>query len=91
MLELLLHPDPTKSPRVMHSVAATKQLFAQSQGSHQTELPNGNQLLSAGLSLAVREVSSPESGDKLLWQSRFEHDDLAHSYRAYRSPWNATT
>ena len=38
----------------------------------------------------VREFGPPEHGSPLLWEGRFGHDDVAQSYRAYKSPWHAT-
>lgn len=90
LLHLQLPPDPTEIPQVLRSVAADDKLFAKSQGSFQAELVNGNQVLSYGPSPVVREFGAPAQGSKLLWEGRFGHDDLAQSYRAYKSPWHAT-
>ena len=90
LLYLKLPPDPTEVPQILHTVDPGESLFAKSQGNFQVGLSNGNQILSYGPSPVVREFGPPQEGSQLLWEGRFGHDDLAQSYRAYKSTWHAT-
>ena len=89
--DLQLPPDPTRTPTLLHSLRVQHdELFANSRGSYQAELHNGNQVMSYGPIPVVREFGPPWAGSPLLWQARFGWDIGVQNYRAGKYDWHAT-
>lgn len=90
MLELGLPPNPTKSPRILRKVMTDGTPLVDSQGSYQSNLENGNQLLSYGPLSLIQEFGPSSDGSDLRWEGRFGHDFKSQSYRAFKGKWSAT-
>lgn len=89
LLEVGLPPNPTVPPAVLRNIQTNHSYFANSQGSYEPSLPNGNQLLCHGPVPVVQEYGPAVNGTDLRWEGRFGRDETAQSYRAYKGEWHA--
>jgi hypothetical protein len=90
VLEVPLPPDSSKSPKVLRSIAREGIPQVDSQGSFQTDLSNGNQLLGYGPLSLIQEFGPGSDGTDLRWEGRFGYNFKSQSYRAFKSKWSAT-
>lgn len=90
VFRLDLPPNPSKPPTLLHDITAGEGLYADSQGSYETDLGNGNQLLSYGPIPVIREFGPAAEGSPLLWEGRFGPDNALQTYRAFKQEWHGT-
>ena len=90
MLELAMPPNDSQSPKILRTVQNEKLPYVDSQGSYQTDLQNGNQLIGYGPLSLIKEYGPGSDGADLRWEGRFGHNTKSQSYRAFKGQWRAT-
>ncbi|KAH7129486.1 ASST-domain-containing protein [Dactylonectria estremocensis] len=90
MLDVKLPPSQDSPPRILHTLEPHKSLYANSQGSYQADLSNGNGLLGYGQIPVITEYGPSGDSNDIRWEARFGNDNTVDSYRAFKSEWKAT-
>lgn len=73
-----------------HIETPSDEVYADSQGSYQADLSNGNQFVGYGQIALMREYGPATDGSDLRWQAQFGGINKVQSYRGFRQTWHAT-
>ena len=88
---LELPPSKAVSPELLRLINnPSQELYAESQGSYQPTLSNGNQLLGYGQIAITREYGPATDGSDLRWEAQFGGINEVQSYRGFKETWSAT-
>jgi hypothetical protein len=88
---LELPPSKSTSPKLLRRIETpSDELYADSQGSYEASLSNGNQLLGYGQIAITREYGPATDGSDLRWQAQFGGINEVQSYRGFKETWSAT-
>jgi len=87
LYRLPFQPNNNTPPVLLRDLRNTPPLFADSQGSYEPYLTNGNQLANFGQLPLVKEYG-PAGG--VRWSGRAGPDNLVQLYRSYKQVWHAT-
>ncbi|KAK5128298.1 hypothetical protein LTR85_002965 [Meristemomyces frigidus] len=78
------------SPVLRRNLQNSPPLFADSQGSYQPDLANGNQFVNFGQLPLIKEYGPATDGSDVRWTGRVGPDNLVQLYRSFKQVWHGT-
>jgi len=87
---LPFQPNNATPPLLKRRLQNDQPLFADSQGSYQASLSNGNQFVTFGQLPLMKEYGPAVDGSDLRWTARAGPDGLTQLYRGFKKEWHAT-
>lgn len=87
---LPFQPNNATPPVLRRNLQNSPPLFADSQGSYQADLANGNQFVNFGQLPLIKEYGPATDGSDVRWTGRAGPDNLVQLYRSFKKEWHAT-